>query len=100
MVQIVRRSISKSAAALQSSGIWTSTSIGGPVMHIIGLCCTIPSLQTLISSWQGKKEVNKNTSLMLPLNVFAVILGQGIPSLIAMSIISLGSLLLGGGNSV
>jgi len=95
-----RRSISRSAAALQSSGIWTSTSITGPVMHIIGLCCTLPSLQTLIRSWQGKKEVNKNTSLMLPLNVFAVILGQGIPSLIAMSIISLGSLLLGGGNTV
>jgi len=95
-----RRSTGKAAAALQSSGIWTSTSITGPVMHIIGLCCTLPSLQTLIRSWQGKKEVNKNTSLMLPLNVFAVILGQGIPSLIAMSIISLGSLLLGGGNTV
>ena len=95
-----RRSTSKAAAALQSSGIWTSTSITGPVMHIIGLCCTIPSLRTLMRSWQGKKEVNMNTSLMLPLNVFAAILGQGIPSLIAMSIISLGSLMLGGGNTV
>ncbi|KAL3793666.1 hypothetical protein HJC23_010238 [Cyclotella cryptica] len=78
------------AARLTSSGIWTSKHVVGPLMHFSALLIILPSLQYLIRhSWAGSPPPASKVTLLLPLNVLAILLGRGIPSLVAAATIAL-----------
>eukprot|EP00986_Skeletonema_menzelii_P002833 scaffold831_cov151-Skeletonema_menzelii.AAC.1 len=78
------------AARLSGSGIWTAKSIIGPFMHLLGLAATLPSLQFLVQhSWYGKAPLFGKLVLALPLNILSIIVGRGIPSLVAAATIGL-----------
>ena len=78
------------AARLSGSGLWTAKSMFGPLMHLFGLAATLPSLQHLVNhSWYGKAPLFGKVVLALPLNVLAIIIGRGIPSLVAAATIGL-----------
>lgn len=78
------------AAKLSGSGIWTSSNLLGPLMHLIGLVSVLPSLQYLVRhSWSGSAPSTAKVTLSLPLNVLAIIIGRGIPSLVAAATIGL-----------
>jgi len=78
------------AARLSGSGIWTAKSILGPFMHLVGLAATLPSLQYLVKhSWYGKAPLFGKVVLAWPLNILAIIIGRGIPSLVAAATIGL-----------
>ena len=78
------------ATRLNASGIWTSSSIVGPVMHILGLLATLPSLQYLLGSHYsgGKAPSASKVVVALPLDILAMFIGRGIPSLVAVATIA------------
>lgn len=74
---------------LSDSGIWTARNIWGPLMHMMGLVAVLPSLQYLVRhSCFGAAPSTRIVLLALPLNVLAMTIGRGIPSLIALAAIS------------
>jgi hypothetical protein len=74
---------------LDDSGIWTARNVWGPLMHILGLVSVLPSLQYLVRhSCFGAAHSARKVLFVLPLNVLAMTLGRGIPSLIALAAIS------------
>lgn len=78
------------AARLSGSGFWTAKSIVGPIMHLMGLIASLPSLQQLIKhSWYGKAPLFGKVAMVLPLNILSIIIGKGIPSLVAVATIGL-----------
>lgn len=78
------------AARLSGSGIWTAKSIFGPLMHLIGVLATLPSLHHLVKhSWYGKAPLFGKVALVLPLNILSIIIGKGIPSLVAAATVGL-----------
>jgi len=78
------------AAKLSGSGIWTSSNVLGPLMHILGLVSVLPSIQYLVRhSWYGSAPSSGKVMLSLPLNLLAMIIGRGIPSLVAAATIGL-----------
>jgi hypothetical protein len=78
------------AAKLSGSGIWTSSSLSGPLMHLLGLLATLPSLQYLIMhSCYGKAPSSSKVLPTLPLNILTILIGRGIPSLVAAATIGL-----------
>jgi hypothetical protein len=85
-----------SAARLNESGFWTTKSITGPILHIIGLLMIAPSVRYLYQySWSGTKPQNSQVTLSLPLSILSILIGKGIPSLVASAIITfVGGLIL------
>lgn len=78
------------AAKLSGSGLWTSSNVLGPIMHMLALFSILPTLKYLLShSWYGSAPSGGRVMLALPLNLLAVVIGQGIPSLVAVSMIGL-----------
>jgi len=78
------------AARLSGSGLWTAKSMFGPLMHLFGLAATLPSLQHLVNhSWYGKAPLFGKVAMVLPLNLLAISIGRGIPSLVAAATIGL-----------
>lgn len=78
------------AAKLSGSGIWTSGSMVGPVMHFLGLVAVVPSLRYIVKhSWYGLAPSGGKVMLALPLNILAMLIGRGIPSLLASATIGL-----------
>lgn len=78
------------AARLSGSGLWTSKSFSGPLMNIIGLMGILPGLQYIVKhSWSGACPPARKVMISLPLNVLAIIIGRGIPSLVAAAVIGL-----------
>ena len=76
-----------SAAKLSDSGVWTSSSILGPAMHVVGTLATLPSLHLFFTSWYRKR---KDWSLLvILLNLIPLFICRGIPSLTAMATIGL-----------
>lgn len=76
------------AARLSGSGIWTSKSFFGPVMHFVGLVVSLPGLRSLVQhSWGGKAPPSSKVLILLPLQILAMFLGKGIPSLVAAAVI-------------
>jgi hypothetical protein len=92
---VVHTRTMRAAARLNGSGIWTSKRFIGPVLHLLGLLMVIPSLRYLIKhSWTRSRPPAGKVTLFLPLNLLAIFLGKGIPSLVAAAIIGLvGSLM-------
>lgn len=78
------------AAKLSGSGVWTSSSLFGPLMHLGGLVAVLPSLRFLVRhSWERAAPSASKVLLALPLNVLAMFIGRGIPSLVAAATIGL-----------
>ncbi|KAL7452183.1 hypothetical protein ACHAWC_003904, partial [Mediolabrus comicus] len=78
------------AARLSGSGIWTAKSIFGPLMHLLGVLATLPSLHHLVKhSWYGKAPLFGKVALVLPLNILSIIIGKGIPTLVAAATVGL-----------
>ena len=76
-----------SAAKLSNSGVWTSSSILGPAVHLVGTLATLPSLHLFFTSWYRK---GKDWSLSVTLlNLIPLFISRGIPSLTAMAAIGL-----------
>ena len=76
-----------SAAKLSNSGVWTSSSILGPAVHLVGTLATLPSLHLFFTSWYRK---GKDWSLsVILLNLIPLFISRGIPSLTAMAAIGL-----------
>ena len=76
------------AVQLGNSGIWTSSNIAGPLMHFLGLVAVLPSLQYLVRhSCSGVAPSARKVLIALPLNVLAMAIGRGIPSLPALAVI-------------
>ena len=76
-----------SAAKLSNSGVWTSSSILGPAMHLVGTLATLPSLHLFFTSWYRKRK-DWSLSVIL-LNLIPLFISRGIPSLTAMAAIGL-----------
>ncbi len=77
------------AVKLGDSGIWTSTNVVGPLMHVLGLVAILPSLLYVLEhTYVGAAPSARKVLLALPLNVLAMAIGRGIPSLLALSAIS------------
>ena len=79
------------AAKLSGSGIWTSSSLLGPLMHLLGLLAILPSLQYLVRhSCYGRAPSSSSMVLLaLPLNILTIFIGRGIPSLVAAAMMGL-----------
>ena len=78
------------ATKLSGSGIWTSSNFLGPLMHFLGLVATLPSLQYIVKHyWYGSAPSGGKIILSLPLNILAMFIGRGIPSLVAAATIGL-----------
>merc|ERR1739845_218279 len=87
---VVHTSTMVAAAKLSGSGIWTSGNVMGPTMHTFGLLSILPILKYLVShSWYGSAASSGKIMLALPLSLLAIFIGQGIPSLVAVSVIVL-----------
>ena len=76
-----------SAANLSNSGVWTSSSILGPAVHLVGTLATLPSLHLFFTSWYRKRR-DWSLSVIL-LNLIPLFISRGIPSLTAMAAIGL-----------
>ena len=79
------------AAKLSGSGIWTSSSVLGPLMHLLGLLAILPSLQYLVrhTCYGRAPSPSSMVLLALPLNILTIFIGRGIPSLVAAATMGL-----------
>ena len=77
------------AARLNRSGIWTSKSFIEPILHLIGLVVILPGLHSLVDySWTGKLPPAGRLGMLLPLSILSMLIGKGIPSLVAAAFIT------------
>ena len=75
---------------LEGSGVWTATSMSGPILHAAGLIATIPSAYFLLSdSWYGVQTPKAQLLVALPLNVLPVLACRGTPTVQALGIMLL-----------
>jgi len=78
------------SARLAGSGFWTAKSLKGPLLHLAGLCATLPSLYFVVNnSWTGHKVSSSMLTLLTPLNIFPLIFCRGIPSLRVVAAVGL-----------
>jgi hypothetical protein len=78
------------ASKLSGSGIWTSKSLVSPLVHLLGLILTLPSLQYLVrQSCYGKAPPPSMVMMASSLNIITIFIGRGIPSLVAVAMIGL-----------
>lgn len=69
---------------LAASGYWTSTSIIGPMKHLLGLISILPTWISLASQFKCPPEIRHSTLIdSLPYNLFPILFCKGIPSLTA-----------------
>ena len=77
------------AARLNRSGIWTSKSFIEPILHLIGLLVILPGLHSLVDySWSRKQQQTRRFAMLLPLSILSMLIGKGIPSLVAAALIA------------
>jgi len=78
------------SSKLVGCSFWTSNTILGPILHVVGLVVTIPSIYFLLSQiWLGVKRSRANILLALPLNIFPIHFCRGTPTIQAVAVISL-----------
>jgi hypothetical protein len=78
------------SARLAGSGVWTSDSIFGPLLHLGGFVSTLPSLYFFITQqWKSTPVPKAQVTLALPLTLIPLVLCRGIPSLVASALIGL-----------
>lgn len=84
----VHDKIMRSSAKLAGSGFWTADNIFGPVLHLAGLICTLPSLYFLVTGlWTGERT--SKAAMAAPLNLIPLILCKGISTLRASALVGL-----------
>jgi hypothetical protein len=85
---IVHDHIMTTSAKLAGSGFWTAEGMFGPLLHVVGLVTTLPSLYFLVThSWTGERSAK--AAISAPLNLLPVFLCKGIPALRALAWIGL-----------
>ena len=73
-----------SAARLNESGLWTCKSLLEPIKHSISLLIILPSLRYLVKhSWTGLPPPSGKVTMFLPLSIVSMLIGKGIPGLVA-----------------
>lgn len=78
-----------SAARLNESGLWTSKSFTGPILHLTALLLILPFLHSMINdSWRGIPPTASTVRLLLPLSILSMFIGKGIPSLVAAAMLT------------
>jgi len=93
LAQLVRHSLSHSmllsmAARMAGSGFWTSNNLIGPLIHLGGLACTIPSVLLLLTQmWSGVQVKTATIIFSLPLNLIPLFFCRGIPSIPAAAFV-------------
>ena len=86
---IVHDQIMTTTAKLAGSGFWTSSSLYGPLLHLVGLLATLPSQYLLVNYlWTGDVST-KGVMIATPLNLVPLLLCKGIPTLRAGAVIGL-----------
>ena len=87
--KIVQQNMVLAASAkLAGSGFWTADSFYGPLLHLIGLVCSLPVHFLLFQSWWRQIPTSRSSFAMsLPINAIPILLCRGIPSLRILSII-------------
>jgi hypothetical protein len=84
----VHDKIMTSSAKLAGSGFWTASNLFGPLLHLAGLVCTLPSLYLLITGmWTGERA--SKVAMAAPLNLVPLLLCKGISALRACALIGL-----------
>jgi len=84
----VHDKIMTSSAKLAGSGFWTADNMFGPVLHLVGLVATLPSLYFLVTGlWTGERT--SKAAMAAPLNLMPLILCKGISALRACAFIGL-----------
>lgn len=66
---------------LGASGFWTSLSIVGPTIHLLGVICMLPTWYTIAMFIIKPKSTVIQLHFILPLNIVPILLCNGIPSL-------------------
>lgn len=85
---IVHDHIITTSAKLAGSGFWTAEGMFGPLLHVVGLVATLPSLFFLVTQlWTGERS--SKAAICAPLNLLPVVLCKGIPALRALALIGL-----------
>ena len=78
------------SARLASSSIWTAKSLMGPGLQLAGLAATLPSLFVILSHmWKGGTTGWARLFVLVPLNMFPLIMCKGNPTLRALSVLCL-----------
>jgi len=79
-----------SAAKLAGASMWTSQSMMGPFLHLLGVASVIPSLYVLVAdSWSPKQQSSGRILALLPLNLIPLFLCRGIPCLWAAALVGI-----------
>eukprot|EP00956_Cyclotella_meneghiniana_P004721 scaffold5825_cov62-Cyclotella_meneghiniana.AAC.6 len=77
------------AARLNESGLWTSKSFTGPILHLAGLLLILPFLYSMMNdAWRGKSPTASRVRMLLPLSILSMFIGRGIPSLVAAAMLT------------
>lgn len=78
------------SARLAGSGFWTSSNILGPLIHLVGLVATIPSIYLLFSQmWSGVATSKAQVLFAVPFNIFTLLFCKGTPTLQAVALIGM-----------
>ena len=87
---ISRSKVLAASAKLAGSGFWTGGGFVGPLLHLLGVASTLPSLYFLYSwSWLQQPVPTAQVTLVLPLHAIPLLLCRGIPSLTAAAVLTL-----------
>jgi len=82
-------------AKLAGSSFWTAESLFGPLLHLAGVLCILPSLYLLYARvWRNQVVSAATVIVALPLNAVPILLCRGIPCLQAAAtvVVATGSL--------
>lgn len=93
LAQLAQQSVSyslslKVSARMAGSGFWTASNPLGPLIHLAGLACSIPSTFLLVSqTWYGVRVAAAQVIVTLPLNLIPLCFCQGIPSIPGVAVV-------------
>ena len=87
--QTVSHSLSlKMSARMAGSGFWTAPNPLGPLIHLAGLACALPSVLLLLSqTWSGNQVAIAQIIMVLPLNLIPLLFCRGIPTVPAAAVV-------------
>jgi len=83
------------ASSLARNSFWTAANPAVPFMNLVGLAINLPGVHLILSHfWYGQRITRCHLSAVIPLSSITALACRGIPSLAAISIITLVSLFL------
>ena len=93
LAQLAQQTVShnlplKVSARMAGSGFWTAPNPLGPVIHLAGLACALPSVFLLVSQiWSRDQVAMGQIIVALPLNLIPLLFCRGIPSVPAAAFV-------------